>query len=166
MRVARDAARSSTNHLRVGHLNVRSLTRHLDDINHLLQAARLDVLCLSESWLTETMDSSILLFPGYTIVRKDRVAAAAEELRSSTTTASPPRCWTSPVLARRLSLCGCGWRAGHSSSSAPSIGHLENLWYLPSTICMTNSRTSWQRVRQCLSSETLTSTSCSHPSRE
>ena len=58
--------------LKIGHLNVRSLTRHLDDINHLLMSQQLDILCLSESWLTESMDSSMLLFPGYSIIRRDR----------------------------------------------------------------------------------------------
>ena len=62
----------ATSCLRVGHLNVRSVTKHLDDINHLLVSERLDVLCLSETWLSENMDSSTLVFPGYTVVRRDR----------------------------------------------------------------------------------------------
>ena len=58
--------------MRVGHLNVRSLTRHLDDVNHLLLSENLDVLCLSESWLTESVDDRMLVFPGYAIIRRDR----------------------------------------------------------------------------------------------
>ncbi|KAF0289753.1 hypothetical protein FJT64_012004 [Amphibalanus amphitrite] len=58
--------------LRIGHLNVRSLTAHLDEINLLLQREQLDLLCLSESWLTEATDNSMLLVPGYAITRRDR----------------------------------------------------------------------------------------------
>ncbi|KAF0305993.1 hypothetical protein FJT64_022458 [Amphibalanus amphitrite] len=58
--------------LKIGHLNVRSLTAHLDEVNLLLLREELDVLCLSETWLTDSVDSSMLLFPGYTIRRRDR----------------------------------------------------------------------------------------------
>ena len=58
--------------LKVGHLNVRSLTAHLDGVNLLLLMEQLDVLCLSETWLMETVDTSALLFPGYVIIRPDR----------------------------------------------------------------------------------------------
>ena len=58
--------------LKIGHLNVRSLTAHLDQVNLLLLREQLDVLCLSETWLTEAVDTSTLLFPGYIISRRDR----------------------------------------------------------------------------------------------
>ena len=58
--------------LKVGYLNVRSLTAHLDEVNHLLLREQIDVLCLGETWLTEAVDSSMLLFPGYVICRRDR----------------------------------------------------------------------------------------------
>ena len=64
-----------TKALRVGHLNVRSLTAHLDEVVDLLAAKQLDVLCLSESWLTDGVDSRMLRFPGYTIHRKDRASS-------------------------------------------------------------------------------------------
>ncbi|KAF0302780.1 hypothetical protein FJT64_025149 [Amphibalanus amphitrite] len=51
---------------------VRSLTAHLDDVNHLLLTEKLDVLCLSETWLTGAMDSCTLVFPGYSVTRSDR----------------------------------------------------------------------------------------------
>ena len=65
-------ARTSASRLLVGHLNVRSLTKHLDDVNLLLQSHKLDVLCLSETWMTQTVSNSILMFRGYTVARKDR----------------------------------------------------------------------------------------------
>ena len=64
--------RSST--LKIGHLNVRSLTAHLDEVNLLLQTERLDVLCVGETWLTDAVDSSMLVLPGYDISRRDREA--------------------------------------------------------------------------------------------
>ena len=69
----REAAASSCA-LKIGHLNVRSLTAHLDEVNLLLLREQLDVLCLSETWLTEAVESSVLLFPGYAITRLDRKA--------------------------------------------------------------------------------------------
>ena len=64
------AARTST--LKIGHLNVRSLTAHLDEVNQLLQTERLDLLCLGETWLTDAVDSCMLVLPGYVISRQDR----------------------------------------------------------------------------------------------
>ena len=58
--------------LKIGHLNVRSVTKHVDGINLLLLSERLDVLCHSETWLTEELDSSVLVFPGYAITRRGR----------------------------------------------------------------------------------------------
>ena len=64
------AARTST--LKIGQLNVRSLTAHLDEVNQLLQTERLDLLCLGETWLTDAVDSCMLVLPGYVISRQDR----------------------------------------------------------------------------------------------
>ncbi|KAF0297158.1 hypothetical protein FJT64_005412 [Amphibalanus amphitrite] len=51
------AAADATSGLRIGHLNVRSLTAHLDEVNHLLLREQLDVLCLSETWLADSVDT-------------------------------------------------------------------------------------------------------------
>ena len=69
------AAAGAAKALYLGHLNVRSLTAHLDEVNDLLAAEKLDVLCLSESWLTDRIDSQMLQFPGYTLHRKDRTSS-------------------------------------------------------------------------------------------
>ena len=58
--------------LRIGHLNVRSLTNKLDEVNLFLHDNDLDLLCLSETWLTPQILDSFLVFPGYGIVRRDR----------------------------------------------------------------------------------------------
>ena len=70
--VAARAEQFAASTLKVGHLNVRSLTAHMDDVNLLIQRERLDLLCLSETFLTESVDSCMLVFPGYAICRRDR----------------------------------------------------------------------------------------------
>ena len=88
-----EAARRSA--LNVGHLNVRSLTAHIDELNHLLLSERLDVLCVSETWLTNAVETRMLQFPGYDISRCDRrggkSGGGAAIIYRSTMTAEPLR---------------------------------------------------------------------------
>ena len=51
---------------------MRSLTKHLDDLNILLAKEQLHILCVGETWLNDSVDSRTLIFPGYKILRKDR----------------------------------------------------------------------------------------------
>ena len=53
-------------------LNVCSLFRKLDEIVILLQSSEIDVLCLNETWLNESIDDVDLMIPGYTFIRNDR----------------------------------------------------------------------------------------------
>ena len=55
-------------------LNVRSLApaHKMDDVRMLLIQHDLDLLCITESWLTAEISDNILLFPGYRVFRKDR----------------------------------------------------------------------------------------------
>ena len=55
-------------------LNVRSLTaaHKMDYIRLLLIQHYLDLLCITESWLTAEISDNILLFPGYRVFCKDR----------------------------------------------------------------------------------------------
>ena len=69
--------------LRLGHLNVRSLTAHIDEVNELLIAEHLDVLCLSETWLTDNIDSRLLNFPGYILYRRIALHLKLEEVLPS-----------------------------------------------------------------------------------
>ena len=55
-----------------GHVNARSLTPRLDEINILLQEEQLDILCVSETWLRPDVLNRVLVFPGYVITRRDR----------------------------------------------------------------------------------------------
>ena len=58
--------------LKLGHLNIRSLPPKLDDTRMILQHHSIDILCLSETWLTTDISSDILIFPGYKVFRRDR----------------------------------------------------------------------------------------------
>ena len=44
----------------------------VDLVNNLLETERFDLLCVSETWLTPETLSRFLVFPGYTVVRRDR----------------------------------------------------------------------------------------------
>ena len=61
-----------TMRLRIGHLNVWSLVPSVGEVNDILRAYSIDVLCISESWLSQNTASSLLNFPGYELLRKDR----------------------------------------------------------------------------------------------
>ena len=54
-------------------MNIRHLKPTLDDMKILLDSANcIDVFCLCETFLTETVDNDILPISGYTFERKDR----------------------------------------------------------------------------------------------
>jgi hypothetical protein len=53
-------------------LNARSLANKFDEIKILLSTAKLDVFCISESWLDQSFDDKDLNINGYNIVRSDR----------------------------------------------------------------------------------------------
>lgn len=58
--------------MRIASLNVSSLKRHLIEIELLLSNKNIDILVISESWLTPLFDSSAFSIAGYDLVRNDR----------------------------------------------------------------------------------------------
>lgn len=60
--------------MKIGHLNIRSLPKHLEEIRILLQDNPFDVICLSETWLNSSWCDAELSIEGYNLVRKDRKA--------------------------------------------------------------------------------------------
>ena len=66
------AANEPGGQINIGHLNVRSLSSKLDEVLMLLRDQKLDILCLSETWLTAQVLDKFLSFPGYKIIRRDR----------------------------------------------------------------------------------------------
>ena len=62
----------SVNGLRLGHLNVRSLIEKIDEIRFLLLKLNFDVLCLSETWLNDSVSNEQVCIDEYSLIRKDR----------------------------------------------------------------------------------------------
>ena len=58
--------------LNVVHLNIRSVIYKIDQIRMMISQAKIDVLCLSESWLNPNITDSELSIEGYKRFRKDR----------------------------------------------------------------------------------------------
>ena len=58
--------------LKIGHLNIRSLPKHLDELKILLQDNPFDLLCLNETWLNSTWTDAELQIEGYNLIRTDR----------------------------------------------------------------------------------------------
>ena len=63
---------SANRHYSIGHINARSLTPRLNEVCHLLHSESLEILCISETWLTEDILDAVLLVPGYKLYRCDR----------------------------------------------------------------------------------------------
>lgn len=56
----------------IHHLNVRSLPPKLDDIKAFVVNENVDVLCLSETWLSPMFPSNIISIPEFVLLRQDR----------------------------------------------------------------------------------------------
>ncbi len=56
----------------MGHLNIRSIASKTEQLEQLLTNSNFDLLCLSETWLTESSPNTAYLVPGYKVFRKDR----------------------------------------------------------------------------------------------
>ena len=52
--------------------NVRSIVRKYSDIQAILSRSELNALCLTETWLNQSIDNLELTIPGYTLHRLDR----------------------------------------------------------------------------------------------
>ena len=57
---------------RVGHLNITSLTKHMDQLRIYLHDETFDILSINESRLYSNIDDCFVKIKGYNIVRKDR----------------------------------------------------------------------------------------------
>ena len=58
--------------LKIAHLNIQSLRNKIDHLNILLHDNNIDILCITETWLTNEIDDSEISIPGYSICRNDR----------------------------------------------------------------------------------------------
>ena len=58
--------------LKITHLNIRSLWKHLNEIQIFLSGNHIHCATFSETWLTQQMPSSMINIPDYKLYRLDR----------------------------------------------------------------------------------------------
>ena len=57
---------------KVGHLNIASLPKHIEELKIFLNEITFDVLCINETRLNDLIENRSVEIPGYDIVRRDR----------------------------------------------------------------------------------------------
>ena len=57
---------------KIGHLNIASLPKHIDELKLFMKELSFDILCINETRLDNTINDNIIKIPGYDIVRRDR----------------------------------------------------------------------------------------------
>ena len=62
--------------LKIAHLNVNILVNEFNGVRELMSTYIFDVLVLSETWLPPKISDCEVTTPGYSVVRKDRIASA------------------------------------------------------------------------------------------
>lgn len=58
--------------MKIAHINIRSLLPCYQDIKHLLYSKAYDILALTETWLSPSIDEDALRINHYTLYRCDR----------------------------------------------------------------------------------------------
>ena len=64
------------NLLLVGHLNARSVPKHISEMDRLIQETNFDVIGVSETFIKSRTPKSLCQIPGYKFIRKDRTEKA------------------------------------------------------------------------------------------
>lgn len=65
-------SRSQPKGLLLGHINIRSIVNKTEQMEHLLSESNIDILGISESWLTHSSPSAAVNIPEYNVFRRDR----------------------------------------------------------------------------------------------
>jgi hypothetical protein len=63
---------SKSSEFMIAHINIRSLRNKVHEVQLLMQKLSIDILCLTETWLNETIKDNLVSIPGYNITRYDR----------------------------------------------------------------------------------------------
>ena len=74
-------ALSETKGFKLLHLNVRSLTKKIDQLRILFENSKLDLFTLSETWLNDSVNSQSVGIKGYVLYRQDRDLHAVAKKR-------------------------------------------------------------------------------------
>ncbi len=56
----------------VGHLNIRSINRKLEEVVRILSEGDIELLCITESWLNASVPDDMVSVCGYNLLRQDR----------------------------------------------------------------------------------------------
>ena len=67
-----ESMKKGKNELLIMHLNARSLVNKIEDIQIICQTAKPDILCITETWLNESVPQNALTPSGYKQYRQDR----------------------------------------------------------------------------------------------
>ena len=60
--------------VKIGHLNIRSLLKKIDEINILIHQNSFDILAISETWLSDKIPNELVNIPGLMYIERiDRV---------------------------------------------------------------------------------------------
>ena len=62
---------SKQDYIHVVHINARSLLCNFEEIKLLVQENKIDILCVSETWIRPGLDNRFLNIPGYVVIRQD-----------------------------------------------------------------------------------------------
>ena len=65
--------------LTIMHWNARSMYPKYEEILHLCENSDCELLCISESWLTDIITDDMISIPGYNLFRKDRDEASGKQ---------------------------------------------------------------------------------------
>ena len=68
---SKDDQYKSSHYLTIEHINAQSVMGHLDEIVSLVNDRNIDVLCVSETWLTPIILDKYVNIPNYNIYRHD-----------------------------------------------------------------------------------------------
>ena len=60
------------NLLKVAHINARSIPKHVHEIDRILQATAIDILCVSETFISKGTPENVCKIPGYNLIHVDR----------------------------------------------------------------------------------------------
>jgi hypothetical protein len=60
--------------INICHVNARSLFPKFDEISWIVQKSCVDIVCISETWLNDTVLDSDIAIEGFTLLRKDRIS--------------------------------------------------------------------------------------------
>ena len=66
---------------KIVHLNIRSLTKKIDQLKIMLHGSSIDVFTVSETWLTKSLSSALFDVSDYILLRQDRTSKKGKKVK-------------------------------------------------------------------------------------